>query len=365
MTIELSIFRFDYKSDYLPYYKKYFLKIKEQKSLLDLFKEIDIDEPFGFEKNEDFSLVVNGLYTKVSITIEELVKDFGKDLTIEPLSIRRANKDLIIDESDFQEKLELLNDYTNEDDKKEYLSNNLYFYASNTMNFQYKYIGDPILLLAHKLIEKNPENKASILKILENQEFGVGYHTNLTNRIYKFNESIEAKIIQVKKELQISKELSKQNFCIDEKSKVRFNSCDFNLEIKHDFSDFNLAYFYGNKKDDETVNLLNKLNAKQIKISSKDLDLNLESFHINPEFTLKIASSVMLEAFDSGADLLIVDNEYDFKLFDSNRKSLAQICGRDVLIPVLHKNELGNLAFAEHDKVKLELKKHSIDPEII
>ena len=365
MTIELSIFRFDYKSDYLPYYKKQFIKIKEQKSLLDLFKEINIDEPFDFEEIENFYVVVNGLYTKVSISIDELVKSFGKDLTIEPLSIRRANKDFIIDESDFQEKLEILKEYTNEDDKKEYFSNKLYFYASNTMNFQYKYIGDAILLLAHKLIEKNPENKAAILKILENEEFGAEFHTNLTNRIYKFDESIEAKIIQVKKELQLSKEVSEQNFCIDEKSKVKFNSCNFNLEIKHDFSDFNLAYFYGNKKDDETINLLNKLNAKQIKISGENFDLNLDSFHVNPEFTLKIASSIMLEAFDSGADLLIVDNEHVFKLFDTNRKSLAQICGRDVLIPILHKNELGNLAFAEHEKVKLELKKHSIDPEII
>ncbi len=365
MKLELSIFRFDAKSDYLPYYKKHFIKIKEQKTLLDIFKQINIDEPFSFEASNDFSLVINGLYTKLSITIEELINHFGKDLTIEPLSIRRAYKDLLIDEEDFKSRLELLKEFTNEEDKKEYLSNKLYFYASNTLNFQYDYIGDALLLLAHKLIEREPKNKEAILEIIANEENSIEFHTSLENRIYNFDKSIEEKIRQIKESLSLIKEIKEQNFCLDKNSNVKFFDYDKTLLIKHDFNDFNLAYYYGNKIDEETNNLLNKLCAKKITLENKDVDLNLETFHLNPNLTIRIAASIMLEAFDGGADLLIVDNEEVFKLFDSNRESLSKVVGREVIIPVLHKSELFNLAQGEHDKIRDSLKKHEIDPEII
>ena len=365
MTLELAIFRFDAKSDYLPYYKKEFVKIKEQKTLLDIFKELNEKEAFSFKAEENFCIVVNKQYTTLGISITKLVETFGKDLTIEPLSIRRANKDFIIDERDFEGKLEILKDFINEDDKREYQSNKLYFYASNTLNFQYDYIGDPIILLAHKLIEREPKNKDKILQILQKQEYSLEYHTSLENRVLDFDMELEKKISQIKNELGLIMDKSEQNFCLDKSSNVKFHDYDTNLLVEHDFFDFNLAYYYGKTKDTELVDFFKKLNCKQIKLENENIDLNLETFHINQNLTIKLAATVMLEAFDAGADLLIVDDSDVFKLFDTNRQSLSKAVGRDVIIPVLHKSELFNLANGEHENIKRELKKHEIDPEII
>lgn len=365
MTVEISLFRFDAKSDYLPYYKKNFIKIKEQKTLLDIFNEINENEPFDYESDENFGVVVNKKYTTLKVSINKLIETFGKDLIIEPLSIRRANKDFIINENDFEEKFHILDEFVNEEDKKEYFSNKLYFYASNTLNHFYEYIGDPIILLAHKLIERNPKNKQKILETLEKQDYSVEYHTSLKNRVLEFDETIEERINQIKNELGLIKNISEQNFCLDSSSKVQFQEYNLSETLKYDFYDFNLAYFYGKNKDLEVEAFLNRLNAKLIKLENENIDLNLESFHINQNLPIKLAATIMLEAFDAGADLLIVDKQEIFKLFDSNRASLSKAVGREVIIPVLHKSELFNLALNKHDIIKNQLKKHEIDPEII
>ncbi len=90
-----------------------------------------------------------------------------------------------------------------------------------------------------------------------------------------------------------------------------------------------------------------------------------DTFHINPELTYKITSNLMLDAYDSGADFIVVDNDQDFYLLDSNRKNMQRVIGREINIPVLHINELENLAIGEHEIARNTLKKHIIDPEII
>ena len=73
MKLEISLFKFDKKSDYLPYYTKHFLKIDNEKNLLDILKTINKTAKLGFKASENFDLVVNGVYVKASISIKELV----------------------------------------------------------------------------------------------------------------------------------------------------------------------------------------------------------------------------------------------------------------------------------------------------
>ena len=100
MKLEISLFKFDKNSDYLPYYTKHFLKIEDEKNILDILNTINKNAKLGFENCSDFDLVINGVFVKASITLEEVVKNFGKELTIEPISIRRAYNDLLIDENE-------------------------------------------------------------------------------------------------------------------------------------------------------------------------------------------------------------------------------------------------------------------------
>lgn len=365
MKLEISLFRFDYKSDYLPYYTKNFIKVSNEKTLLDILNNINAEHAFGFENKEDFSLVVNKVYTYASITIDELVENFGNDLTIEPISIRRAHTDLLINDADFKERLKLLSEFVDEEDKAKYESYKIYFYASNTINYEYDYIGDSILLLASDLIEKNQANEQEILNSIKEYDVGAQYHTSLEKRVYNLDSSIEKKISEIKAKLALVKPIKEQEFNLEKKNSLDFGSFDVIEEIKHDFNDFNLAYFEGLNEDSETLALLDQLNAKRVKTPSLKSDLALDTFHINNEFTMKLASTIMLEAFDNGADLLVVDSDNMFNLFDSNRKTLAKSCGREVILPVIHKNELVKLAIGSHEKAKETLTKHIVDPEIV
>lgn len=372
MKLEISLFRFDHKSDYLPYYTKHFLKINEEKTLLDIFNTINEDQPFGYEKSESFVVAVNGVYTHLNISVNELKEAFGKDLTLEPMSIRRAHSDFLINDDDFQEKfkllssfasMEMLEAYKDKEIKETYESYKIYFYASNTLNYEHNYIGDAVLLLAHDLIEKFPKDEKAILEVLKEHSCGAQYHTRLNKRVYNLDESIETRIQNIKQKLNLIQE--EQNFKINHKANMNFGEFEGRQEVKHNFEEFTLAYYEGINPCEKTQDLLASTQAKVLNMHSFKQDLALDTFHINPQLTYKLVASVMLDAFDQNADLLIVDSDEMFYLFDYNRKELNKAVGREVLIPVLHKNEFVKLINGSHISVQESLGKHCINPDII
>ncbi len=371
MKLEISLFRFDCKSDYLPYYTKHFVKAEDNNTLLTVLNRLNSENEFSFENDQKTYVVVNGIYMNVMTTCKQIKTNFGTDIKIEPLNIRRVNKDFIMNEDDFNSKLSILADFISSDIlsnqidkeyKELYQSFKPYFYASNTLNIEHDYIGDAILLLASNLIEKFPNKEKEILKRIKECECGIEYHTSLSNRILNFDQSIEDKIITLKEKLNISKPIDKQNFNVAKS--IDFGSFKNSSQIKHSFEDFNLAYL---KSEDsqEKSNLISNLKAKVLNLQTLNQDLAKDTFHINPELTYKITSNLMLDAFDSGADFIVVDNDQDFYLLDSNRKNMQRVIGREISIPVLHINELENLAIGEHDIARNTLKSHTIDPQII
>jgi hypothetical protein len=364
MKLEISLFKFDKNSDYLPYYTKHFLKIEDEKNILDILKTINKSVKLGFNDCENFDLVVNGVYVKASLSLKEVVENFGKELTIEPISVRRAYNDLLIDENDFSDKLVIFKDLLKDEDKEYYLTLKQYFYASNTLNYRSDYIGDAILLLTYDLIQKNPNLENFILSTLNEEEIGASFHTSLEKRIYNFDTSIEDKIQNIQKKLNIFEEIEKQNFRVNKTLILDFDTFKDNYEISHDFKDFNISY-YPSKDSEQTVELLKKLKANILKLDTMKLDLAKNSFNHNPLITYHVASTILLDAFDNNADFLVVDTNEDFYIFDYNRKELEKLCGREIILPIIHKNELQKLATGNHKEAKKTLDKHQINPEII
>lgn len=364
MKLEISLFKFDKNSDYLPYYTKHYLKIKDEKNILDILNTINKTAKLGFEKNSDFDLVINGVFVKASITLEEVVANFREEITIEPISIRRACNDLLIDDNDFREKITILKDLAQEEDKLEYLKLKPYFYASNTLNYKNDYIGDAILILAYNLIKKNPAIANYILLALDDYEIGAQYHTSLEKRIYNFDMTIEEKIQTIQNNLNLFEPLEKQNFRVNKTLIIDFGTFEENYEIKHNFKDFNIAY-YPSKESIQTLALLNKLDANILKLDSMKLDLAKNTFNKNPQITYLVTSTILLDAFDNNADFLLVDTFEDFYIFDYNRKQLEKLSGREIILPIIHKNELQKLATGKHSEAKKTLDKHQINPEII
>ena len=364
MKLEISLYKFDAKSDYLPYYTKHYIKTKNEKNLLDILETIYSQSPFGFEKNKNFGVVVNGLYTTLDLTLEQIKHDFGSDLQIEPLSTARAFKDLLINDDVFYEKLSLLEEVISEEDKKVYESYKLYYYASNTLKFNKNYIGDALVLLAAQLLQKGA-NEEKIHAVLLDEKEGIHFHTNLSNKIYNFDTSVENTIQHLLASLNITQSLEEQNFKPSNVKALNVNKEWNKATIQHTFKDFNIAYYTGLKGCEKTQMLMDNLEAKQIQLPSLKDDLAMNTFHANPYLTYNLVAQMMLDAFDNNADLLIVDNMQTFYLLDAHRKELEKVSGREVLLPVLHSSELNALACGFHDEAKKTLTQHAVNPKII
>ena len=113
--VNFKVFRFNADKDYLPYYEDYSMDVTSEEVVLDILNRIkwDHDGSFSYRRScrhgicGTCAIKVNGRSTlacKESMT--EMIEVFGNELTIEPLSKKRAIKDMIIDKADFWEKHE-------------------------------------------------------------------------------------------------------------------------------------------------------------------------------------------------------------------------------------------------------------------
>lgn len=131
MQITLRIFRFDKDSDYLAYYKPYVYDSKNFKSVYDVLSQIKKDDIyFDFEENPESCIKVNQVTIRQRRDLNNIIERFGKELIIEPLDTKRATKDLIMDKSDFLEKLELFKGLIDIHDIELYKQYDFLYYTS-------------------------------------------------------------------------------------------------------------------------------------------------------------------------------------------------------------------------------------------
>lgn len=202
IDFNLNIFRFNAKSDYLPYYKKYNISIDNNLSLRDLLTCIkDEDIFFDFLDNENSCIFLNSHALNISTNLKEINEYFGNNLTLEPLSKHRATKDLIINSDDFKNALTPLQNIIKDDLSKEYEKLIKYFYASPALEYDKEYLGTSLYLLSNELIKKYPEQKEQILKLIADEKHGIWYHSPLCHKIYPNNSKIEDIVISLKQQI--------------------------------------------------------------------------------------------------------------------------------------------------------------------
>lgn len=200
--LELSVFRFDAKTDFLPYYKKHIIKIDKSKTLNDLFELIvQEDLSFDYPKDECAAIKLNGKALFTNVSIEDIVKDFGKELTLEPLSTKRVIKDMIINNDDFYASLDLLDAYVDAKDKEAFSHYIIYHYASSVLDFVENFQGDALFAFAYDMIQKHPQRKREILSVVANENSGVFLHVKLCNKVYPCAGKVEQKILALKNEI--------------------------------------------------------------------------------------------------------------------------------------------------------------------
>ena len=111
--VKFKVFRFNADEDYLPYYDEYDMEVTSEEVVLDILNRIkwDHDGSFSYRRScrhgicGACAIKVNGRSTLAcKERMFDMIDLFGNELTFDPLSQKRAIKDMIIDKSDFWEK---------------------------------------------------------------------------------------------------------------------------------------------------------------------------------------------------------------------------------------------------------------------
>ena len=111
--VKFKVFRFNADEDYLPYYDEYDMEVTSEEVVLDILNRIkwDHDGSFSYRRScrhgicGACAIKVNGRSTLAcKERMFDMIDLFGSELTLDPLSQKRAIKDMIIDKSDFWEK---------------------------------------------------------------------------------------------------------------------------------------------------------------------------------------------------------------------------------------------------------------------
>ncbi len=118
--VNFKVFRFNADEDYLPYYENYDMEVTSEEVVLDILNRIkwDHDGSFSYRRScrhgicGACAIKVNGRSTLAcKESMNDMVDLFGNELVIEPLSIKRAVKDMVIDKTDFWEKHDAVTPY--------------------------------------------------------------------------------------------------------------------------------------------------------------------------------------------------------------------------------------------------------------
>ena len=338
INLQLRAFFFNATTDYLPYYKNFEIAISKEATLLDVLSKIKAKNPDFSFPNKNVILKVNEKVTTADTSISTVVETLGTELKIEPASTYHANNGLILNDDDFMKSFELLAPYASEEDRAYYESLYAVHYASETNSYNRQFIGDAILLLAHKMITEGNEHKEAILTAISDEFNGIRcceYENNILN-----GEDHTEKISDLKKMLTLKDTAS----CFD-----KFTCGKKEHEIDHEsLENSNVALYVGLNGDDfneiETLIKENSASYVNFEKSSKLAGQTLMDSHF--EIAHKKAGEMMLDALDSGADILVC-GEKDTEIFQKSIKACEKVVGRDIELKIISQNRLKELCSVE------------------
>ncbi|MDR0666439.1 MAG: DUF5644 domain-containing protein [Campylobacteraceae bacterium] len=203
--LTVKIFRFNAKSDFLPYYKNYEIFVDKDDTLLDILIGVKKqDKEFVFPDNRFIGVRVNSFAASLNIQIKTLIKFLKTNiLTIEPLSEFYAVNDLDMDTSVFLKQLTYFETFINEDDKEQYKELISYYFASPIIEFEREYFGDSFMLFAMFLIKKYPHKRDDILRIAADEKRGIWLHVSVKNTMLLYSKAvnIENNIAELKRQI--------------------------------------------------------------------------------------------------------------------------------------------------------------------
>ena len=342
MKLQIRAFFFNAQTDYLPYYKIFTVTMDEDAKAKDLLAAIkEQNDMFEFPKQK-LIFKINGLVVTANEKMTDVVESLGTELQVDPVNSYRSNNGLRFNDNDFMRSYALLEPYCNEDDLKYFKSLYALHYASETSSFKRDYIGDAVLLLAHRLIENGSEYKTQILRAISEADSGLfdcEYENNLfTGEDHTETISVLKTMVKGKDdtmpsifEILFSKITGTGKSATKEKQpQKRLTQAIDSIEGK------NVAYYSGGDVINSTISEdIQKAGAKVINFDRCTKLSGVSILGDSRSLALQKAGATLLDAFDSGADVLIVENEADFDMFSQNLKAIESMMGRDINLKII------------------------------
>lgn len=199
--ITMRIFRFNSKTDYEYYYKPYkvsFNQIGDDFCLFDVLKIIKNQDRYFTLPSEDEFVRISNKVLSLKTNFKEILETFGDEIYVSVLDLKRATLDLNYDDSDFLDIFKYFKNFCDDEDFANYTRNKFLYYASDVRAYNEDFLGDSAFVFAKYLIDKYPNKKDDILKIVFNKDYGIEYAVNLEPFLYKDYEKYE----EIKNELK-------------------------------------------------------------------------------------------------------------------------------------------------------------------
>jgi succinate dehydrogenase/fumarate reductase-like Fe-S protein len=205
LSLTVKVFRFNAKSDFLPYYKKYEISVKEEDTLLDILNGIKKqDREFNFSNNQFVGIRVNSFAASLNVCIRTIIRFLKTDtIILEPLSEFYAVNDLEVDTNMFLKQLDRFGTFINDDDREQYKEFVSYYFTSPAIEFEREYFGDSFMLFAAFLIKKYPQKKEDILRLCADENYGIWLYVSVKNTILLYSKAvnIENSIFELKRQI--------------------------------------------------------------------------------------------------------------------------------------------------------------------
>ncbi len=329
--LEIRAFFFNAKTDYLPYYKNFSIKVDDDATAKELLVKIqEENENFSFPKQKLF-MKVNGLVVEAKQPVSALVERLGASLQIDPVNSYRSNNGLKINDSDFMESFELLAPYASESDLKYYKTLYALHYASETENFDREYIGDAVLVLAHKMITEGSEHKEAILEAITSVNSGLfdcEYENNLFNA-QDHSAAIEELKAMVKPD-------EGPSLCARLMARFSKNEAETvvpkrAVETIENLEEKQVAHYHGPASHNIIHKLITDKGMKGVHFSRSGKLAGLGIVEENKALAFKKAGAILLDAYDSGAEVLVVEDVDVLDMFRKNFAAIERTIGRKMI----------------------------------